>query len=161
MKRVIYSVLAVPFFFYACSTTSFLGLSKAKYVAEMEQQTQDQIQQVQRRVEEAEAVSQSDVERIEAEMSRLTGLADQMESLIADLAETNQTNEELQVLTAELQVRVDALSKETLRELITVLDDYLMMAEAELEEEAASDEAAMGADPEAADTAENKAPAEE
>lgn len=117
------------FVFAGCTTSSFLGLSKAKYVEEAMNTNQSQLQEVQRSVDEAAAIDRQDIEKLEAQLEGLMGLQEQMESIITAIEETNKTNAELQTLTAELQVRVDRLSRETLRELVTVIDEYLTEAE--------------------------------
>ena len=93
-----------------CTTTSFAGLAKSTYVDEVSaggQATQEELGELERQVQE---------------MQELT---DQLEIVIQAMEETRAATAELQELARQVELRLDALPRESLRLLVESIQAYL------------------------------------
>jgi PBP1b-binding outer membrane lipoprotein LpoB len=94
--KVLLLLLAVLFFLNGCSTTGFLGLAKESYAKQLEEEN--------RQLKE-------ELEIIKSDMNMVLELAENIE--------------DLENLTKEIESKLDNLPEDTLRKLVSILQDYL------------------------------------
>jgi len=108
MNRIlILTVLAITILFASCTTSGFAGLTKESYTLEVEQKTT------------------ADIEALRDEVAKIKVLTDQLDGLLKDIEATKKSTKEFQDLVKELEGRINNMPKESIAELVKVLQKYL------------------------------------
>jgi chromosome segregation ATPase len=125
MRKRILTFLSV-IILCGCSTTGgFLGLATMSYVdgrfSEMKSESAASYEEIQaklvRILEELNALSE--------EVEQYQRLAQELESILAEFARVQEATDDLQQLAKEVSGRMDALPKETLQELVEIIQAHL------------------------------------
>lgn len=119
MRTVVVLGLAAALLMAGCASTGFLGfLATTPYVKQrVESATREEARQRELLQEEIDTLQMN-----VAEIQRLTG---ELEVLMRRLDRTERNTEELKALTALMQTRLDTLPRDTLEELVVILQGYL------------------------------------
>ena len=103
-------LILAPCILTSCSTSSFMGLSKASYV-------DNEIQRLSRTADE--------IELLKSTMKELEGLSGDVDALKEEVDQVIAIEEELLAMVETFRNRLDELPEETLRELIQAIEAHL------------------------------------
>jgi peptidoglycan hydrolase CwlO-like protein len=108
MTRILlFVVFSIMVLFASCTTSGFAGLAKESYALEVEQKTT------------------ADIQALRDEVAKVKALTDQLDGLLKDIEATKKSTKEFQDLVKELEGRINTMPKESIAELVKVLQKYL------------------------------------
>lgn len=103
----------------SCASTGFLGfLATTQYVDK-------HLATVQEETRAGIAENTNEVRKVKSDVKSLSELRATMESLIGDIQKTKESTAELKKLASQMEARLNQIPKETLQELVQILQDYL------------------------------------
>lgn len=107
-----------------CASTGFLGFIATtqyvdKHLATAQQQTQAQI-----------AENTNEVHKVRSDVAKLNELRSTLQSLVADINRNKKSTEELKSLAAKMETRLNEIPRETLMQLVQILQQYLKQNQA-------------------------------
>ena len=119
MRTVVVLGLAVTILLGGCASTGFLGfLATTPYVRQrVDGAAREEARQREQLEQEIDTLR-----RNVADIQRLTG---ELETLMRRIDRTERNTEELKSLTTLMQTRLEALPRDTLEELVVILQGYL------------------------------------
>jgi septal ring factor EnvC (AmiA/AmiB activator) len=119
---------AVSFFFSCSSTTGFMGLAKEQAVIEMDEQKSREIEALQIKMERLDSLSE-ELEEALAKAEQAGNDAAQAVELARnseeESADTRKKMEEMRSTLKKLDRKIKYLPRETIDELISILNEYL------------------------------------
>ncbi|MBF9016653.1 MULTISPECIES: hypothetical protein [unclassified Oceanispirochaeta] len=138
MKNILMHILTLTsllFLISGCTTSSIMGLSRASYVEDLQQQLEDDSRQ-DRRIEsdlrelknkdDSQLLAlQQDLTELNGRMEELQRVSEQLDLIIASLDETEQETRKLQKLADEFKIRMATVHEDTLSVLVTALEEYI------------------------------------
>jgi len=112
-----------------------MGLSRASYVEDLQQQMEEDSRQ-DRRIEsdlselknkdDSQLLAlQQDLVELNGRMEELQRVSEQLDLIIASLDETEQETRELQKLADDFKIRMATVHEDTLSVLVTALEEYI------------------------------------
>ncbi len=108
MNRILlFTVLIIATIFISCTTSGFAGLAKESYALEVEQKTS------------------ADIQQLRDEVAKIKELTNKLDGLLEDIEETKKTTKEFQDLVKELEGRINDMPRESIEELVKILQKYL------------------------------------
>jgi Tfp pilus assembly protein PilP len=110
MKNAVFALMAAMLIVSGCTTTSFAGLAKAGYVDQVKTSAQ---------------ATDADLKALQQRVDAMKAVADRMQQLASQMEQTQKTTAELQQLAKQVEERLPAIPKETLRMLVKSIEDYL------------------------------------
>ena len=111
MKKVMLMLITVILILSGCTTTGFLGLAKTTYVDERFAETDEKII--------------TELEQLRKDIEQITELTDELDNLLNEISATKQATEDLQELAKGIEARFKELPKETLYQLVQIIQHYL------------------------------------
>lgn len=138
MKNILMSILTLTsllFLISGCTTSSIMGLSRASYVEDLQQQIEEDSRQ-DRRIEsdlselknkdDSQLLAlQQDLVELNGRIEELQRVSEQLDLIIASLDETEQETRELQKLADDFKIRMATVHEDTLSVLVTALEEYI------------------------------------
>jgi len=138
MKNILMSILTLTsllFLISGCTTSSIMGLSRASYVEDLQQQMEEDSRQ-DRRIEsdlselknkdDSQLLAlQQDLAELNGRIEELQRVSEQLDLIIASLDETEQETRELQKLADDFKIRMATVHEDTLSVLVTALEEYI------------------------------------
>jgi len=119
MKWKLVIFLVGVFSLSGCATQGFLGfIATTQYV---ENRTETERAETTRQLSEVK----TELETVQADLAEYRKSAQELSALVDQVNQTRAATEELQKLAGEVEGRLDSLPKETIAQLVEILQDYL------------------------------------
>ncbi len=117
MKRLILLATLISFFLFGCATENglFGFIATTDYVK--------------KEIEAQKKQTDTEIKAVKSDVEEMKTLTNRVKNLLDEVEKTKQTTEELQKLADALKLRLNDLPRETLKQLVDILQMYLQESE--------------------------------